>query len=1111
MRVLVIMFIFSVAPSYTQTDLPGPVRALSNFVTPQPIASWNVAQTFYSGFVDAGSTGHNNVWKLPLNSVSGCLQDNGSYTLNITACPPGSPAGADMDVQVNSGGFFYADANFQYNHVSPQVVTVTGVSGNPSIVAVTSFIQSDQGFLSKANNWQAFNTLTDGALLRGYHLDHPDASTGAPQYTGGYLDIAMIAYIPTGGAAYPPHDPRNCYDQFANLASNPIPLNGLSAFGTGDVLLWNSPSPLQGYLGGSPYHINGTPCGSPIPMPVYDGISNNTGLNTNAYVLAMGGFATPINSANAVQIWTGGVTALEYFAAGFYPAGTVTSTGTLTSATYLGGFMYMGHSNQVPGNGASFCRSIASCTNPLLPGLGFLQGMFYFDDNLATMNLSLDSTGTNWKPVALQNTSTSFTEITTTNTTGSCINYQIASFEFQVDCNGNVSTTGASSGHGVITVNGAFGGLNVSASASPNAIQAPSGGMYAGLGMTTNEALYPKGLATCGTQNNPGSGYGGFGYNTGSTYCYWNGTTWASINLSTIGGGGYWNLSGSALYNNAGSYVTVGATVDDGSHAALQSASALSVTGTIQSINTGLAIAFKTQNNNFSVDGNGDISGAGILHMTGTTGLNYMSATDLVVGNASVLDYTGSAGRNLQVVSSLTNNWAALRLTSNVLTGSNAGTYIEYASTDTGISAGDHRLGEDQWFRNNDVTGGQVTASYSKFLTYNGTIYQRESISGNTHNVLGPGSIANEVFSVLDNSGTGNGYIQLGRNGTTLAQLAGIAGGDFAIDAIGAANNVFYLYNSGAQAFTLSLYQGNVGVKYATPNWPLDVHGGNSSQIHINGNNSGAGGYLFASNGDNNINMSAGMWYNGTNWITTASSYGLIGVSGFGVTLFNNPSVGVGAAVTPNQIAGFTSTANSLFAKTAIGNSSVVSQLNINSGTPSSDFGGFFTSTLDNGLFLSGGMEYTTNSSVPWVARSNSGATAITLIGGSGISILINNTTSSGFNFTPTLTASFRANSFNFTGHINGSLGIVSPTVSGSGGAVCALGSGSTDTRGSIVWNAPGVCNLNFASAYSTAPVCVGQSSNVNSSTTFLYFTPTTTQWSISTNNTNTVYYYCIQ
>lgn len=1237
-------------PLMAQQNLSSPVSVLPSApgTTGGEVRFWNAAHTHWQEFTGGPGGTANITWVLPPTDSTGTqfLASNGSGVLSWQTAGSGTVCGSNTQVIFNNSGACGASPNFTWQN-TPQSLTVTGIASTPSIISAGGFMQSIGGYLSTANNWEAFQSLTDGSLLRGYHVDHPDPSSGAPQYTGGYIAIAPINYIPTGGAAYPPGDPRNCYDQYANLVSQPIPLNGLGSFANTNVLLWNSPSPLQGYLGGSPYHIDGTPCGSPLPLPVYNGISNNTGLNTNAYVLAMGGFATPINSAQAVQIWFGGVTALDYFAGAFYPAGTVTTTGTLSSAQYLGGFMAMGHANQVPGNG-TLCTSIASCTNPTPPGFGTIQGEFYWDDALGGMN-TYD--GTAWHLMAQQTKNVTFSEITTTNTTGSCINYQIASFEFQVDCHGNVSMSGASSGHGVLTVNGAFGGINVATNtgfnsiqtaggflsnvASPNqafatansnviinadgtasfgnvvnsngatggfnvtadtainsiqtvggfqsrlngtancaiifhdsmsinqgcvaadlligmgqnghggnirvsdgsgaggldsagaqillvanngssnglitsngtvynSVQVPTGGIYVGLGLTTDQALYPKGASACTSLNSPASLYGGFGYNTGSKYCYWNGSAWTLFDFTAFTN--YWTLSGPNLYNNSGSFVIAGGTTDDGSHAALQSDSSLSVTGLIIGANgtTGTNITFENANNHFSVDVAGDITGAGVIHMTGTTSPDWFLG-DTIAGATGLLDYTGSAGRNLQVTNTVANNWVAFRMSTDAGNSAGYGAYMEFASTDAGIT-GDHRMAEEQFYRTTDVTAGKVTSNYVKYMNYDGTLYGAETISGNSHSITGPAAVANEVLSVIDGSGSGSGYLHLGRTGSSPAELVGIAGGDFAIDAYGVANNVLYMTNAGSQPGTLGLYQGNVGVKTLSPNWPLDVHGGNSNQIHVNGNNSGSGGFIYASNGDNNINMSGGHYFDGSNWHSTASSSGMISATGAGVFAYQNPSQSIGVAITPNLVAGFTTTGDSLYAKTTIGTGTIASQVNFNSVNPSTDSGGFLTSINDNSAWLSAGQEY--NTSNQWVARSSGGATALTLSGGSGISVLINNSTTSGFAFTPTLTASFRATSFNFTGHLNGSLGIVSPTVSGS--ASCSLGSGSTDMRGSIVFNSTGVCNLNFAASYSTAPFCVGTPSNLNG-TTYLFFGPTTTQWSISSNGTTTIYYHCVQ
>ena len=68
-----------------------------------------------------------------------------------------------------------------------------------------------------------------------------------------------------------------------------------------------------------------------------------------------------------------------------------------------------------------------------------------------------------------------------------------------------------------------------------NTIQATSGGVYVGLGVTTDQALYPKTLAS--NPNDPAAGYGGFSHKSGTTYRYWNGSAWADVNLSSVGGG----------------------------------------------------------------------------------------------------------------------------------------------------------------------------------------------------------------------------------------------------------------------------------------------------------------------------------------------------------------------------------------------------------------------------------------------------------------------------------------------------------------------------------------------------------------------------------------------
>lgn len=124
----------------------------------------------------------------------------------------------------------------------------------------------------------------------------------------------------------------------------------------------------------------------------------------------------------------------------------------------------------------------------------------------------------------------------------------------------------------VFVAAGTNGGFDATTSTSYQAFQAPSGGALFGLGVTVGQALYPKQASSCSSLNTPGSGYGGWGFASGSTYCYYDvtGSAWKPINLATAGSGGYWSTSGSDIYNSTGTNVLVGTSTDDSSGAVLQ-------------------------------------------------------------------------------------------------------------------------------------------------------------------------------------------------------------------------------------------------------------------------------------------------------------------------------------------------------------------------------------------------------------------------------------------------------------------------------------------------------------------------------------------------------------
>jgi hypothetical protein len=242
-------------------------------------------------------------------------------------------------------------------NISNNTTTIYGLTGLPALVtAGGGFVDSSGGFLSTANLWNSFQSLTDGALMRGYGL----AQNAATNANGGYFDAAPLTYNPYDSGSV-------CMDAYGNPVVQPLPLNGLSAFGANDVILW---------VGNSPSMPPSGSCGAPLT------VQENYGLLSNGYSFFRGGVATDNGSYNAISTYylsggapAGGLTTGSVTAGTLYPAGTLTTTGTLPSAMYLGGYMAMGHSTGPPASG-----TIATTTNPLTGGDGLEPGTFYFND-----------------------------------------------------------------------------------------------------------------------------------------------------------------------------------------------------------------------------------------------------------------------------------------------------------------------------------------------------------------------------------------------------------------------------------------------------------------------------------------------------------------------------------------------------------------------------------------------------------------------------------------------------------------------------------------------------------------------------------------------------------
>ena len=275
-----------------------------------------------------------------------------------------SVAGVDI-FTVGSG----PGQNIQFNATSGAVI-FNGSADTPSIITLNgSFIQTSGGLLSAVvgGSWNAIQSLSDGSLMRGYGVAPNQINTA-----GGYIDMAPITYNPNGGGS--------CTDANGNPVQQPSPLPGLSAFGSTDTIMWVTQSP-QMPPGGS--------CGAILP------VNEDWGLAINSYLFARGGLATDNGKYNAINtiylgggVPAGGLTAGAAYMGTLYPAGTVTTTGTLSVPTYLGGYIGVGFSNGVPTTG-----TIATAVNPFISGGGLEPGLLYYDSGLSCFN---GYSGTAW-------------------------------------------------------------------------------------------------------------------------------------------------------------------------------------------------------------------------------------------------------------------------------------------------------------------------------------------------------------------------------------------------------------------------------------------------------------------------------------------------------------------------------------------------------------------------------------------------------------------------------------------------------------------------------------------------------------------------------------------
>jgi hypothetical protein len=459
---------------------------------------------------------------------------------SLSPCSNGGGAGSPSELQFYSTPTALGCSPNLTWDTNGMVLGVTGTTGQASITSYSGYFQSYEGYLSTVpggGSWNAFNSPTDGAALKGYFV-----SQTATNNAGGYIDVAPISYNPYNGS--------QCIDAFGNVVQQPLPLNGSSGFGPNDSLIW---------VGTSPAMPSNGSCGIPLPVSpsqTYAGVGNQSfGLFTNSYFFPRGGVATDNAAFNAFQALNGGA----YLHLGLttdqavYPKAYAASTSLNNPGTGYGGLAYQGGSvyyyyNQTSGtwgtvNFASGGGGGGSANGPANAiqtndpaGAGAFTGYSWLIANVSSQSI------------------TALGGFTTTSGAGACALF--------------------------------------------NCIQAPVGGLYAGLGVTTDQALYPKAFATTSGLNSPASGYGGITYagasvGSGATYRYYNASTaaWATVDFSASGSG--CTLGGTAtgqvIFNLSGSCTSSSNLAWNNSTQAL---SIVGATGTSQALTiAGFALA----------------------------------------------------------------------------------------------------------------------------------------------------------------------------------------------------------------------------------------------------------------------------------------------------------------------------------------------------------------------------------------------------------------------------------------------------------------------------------------------------------------------------------------
>lgn len=542
---------------------------------------------------------------------------NGSAWLDLGG-GSGSPGGINTNVQFNCGGSFCGAAEFWYDSVN-RLLNVDGVATTAAINAEHGFVQSAEGFVAPlAATYNVLNAPNGGAAVRSVtatgYIQPGNGVADPSTYGGDSFHAGALYYNTTNDCLMVRNNAAtfNCVGGGGSGSpggsNTQIQFNNSGSFGASPNFTWTNASQLLNVVG----------------------VAFTAGINVqNGFIQADQGFVGPPGISTTYNVFN----AVDGGAA----------VKSVTATAYI-----------QPGNGAG---------DPIIGG-GY---------------------GDSFHPGAMYY-----------NTTNDCLKVRNNGGTFSCVGGGGGGTPGGSNQDVQFNNVGAFGGsggtftwnnssrlLNVNTFASQAGINVQNGFIQSDQGFVsagptyntvnvTNGGVATKSV-TASLYLQPGFGpgdpgaYGGDSFHMGAMYynttsdclkirnnagvfnCVGTGGAAGVASLNTLTGA--LTIAGTTnrvSVSAAGSTIILSAPQDLGISSSVQFGNVTTTGGGVfQSSAAGSTIAFQTTNFNFQVDGNGNISAAGQLNLTG-------GSSAIKVGGITVIDVNRIASfQSMTAVSSI--------------------------------------------------------------------------------------------------------------------------------------------------------------------------------------------------------------------------------------------------------------------------------------------------------------------------------------------------------------------------------------------------------------------------------------------------------------------------